>query len=135
MTQVFDAGIAVRKDRGDNAADEFLEGVAPAEAERNEVVAVDGPRERRRITRWGAGVLEGGEEAAVDWAGGVEGGEYLLLEEEGLIYTPTTKHRFPGGGTMICVVEPYSSSLTSLSASSSTLFLFLSVRVSRSRSR
>lgn len=85
MAQVFDAGIAVWEDGRDNAADEFLEGVASAEPERHQIIAIDGPGERRRVTRRRAGVFERGQETAVDWARRVEGGEDLLLQEEGLI--------------------------------------------------
>lgn len=61
MTQVFNAGVAVREDRGDDTADEFLEGVASAEPKRNQVVAINRSRERRRVTRRGAGVFESGQ--------------------------------------------------------------------------
>lgn len=40
MAHVFDAGVAVREERGDEAAHELLERVAAAEAEGYEVVAV-----------------------------------------------------------------------------------------------
>lgn len=105
MAQVFDAGIAVREDGRDNAADEFLEGVASAEPERHQVIAIDGPGERRRVARRRAGVFERGQETAVDWARRVEGGEDLLLQQEGLIciYIYDLSTRFPDG--MRCGTE------------------------------
>lgn len=95
MTQVFNAGVAVREDRGDDTADEFLEGVASAEPKRNQVIAIDRSRERRRVTRRGAGVFESGQESAVDRPWRVEGGEYLLLGEESLIYIYISTSFFP----------------------------------------
>lgn len=75
----------MREDRGDDAADELLEGVPASEAECDEVVGVDSAREGGGVT-WCCGrVFEGGEETAVDWAGRVEGGEDLFLEEKSFV--------------------------------------------------
>lgn len=117
MPQILDAGVAVREDRRDDAAHEFLKRVPSAEPERDQVVAIDSPGERRRVARRGAGVFERRQETAVDRAWGVEGGEDLLLQEEGLICISITKYQFQR--TTIRAVGTYSSSLAFPGASSS----------------